>query len=91
MSTSTKHRRSHFPTSALAKSVDFDAHSMCVRLLDGRSVSVPLLWFPVLHGATPEQRAHYEIGGGGISLHWPELDEDVSVAGLLAGGDARSI
>jgi len=49
-----------------------------------------LTWFPVLLEASPEQRAHYEISGGGIGLHWPELDEDLSVAGLLAGIDRRS-
>ncbi|MBI4674748.1 MAG: DUF2442 domain-containing protein, partial [Chloroflexi bacterium] len=47
--------------------------------------SVPILWFPLLHEATPAQRARYEIGGGGSSLHWEELDEDLSVANLLAG------
>ncbi|MEX2141797.1 MAG: DUF2442 domain-containing protein [Pirellulales bacterium] len=74
----------------MAKSVQFDDTTMQVRLLDGRMLSIPLVWFPVLRAATPEQRAQYEIAGGGISLHWPELDEDLSVAGLLAGGDSRS-
>ena len=63
---------------------------MQVTLLDGRVLSLPLTWFPVLNAASPEQRTNYEIAGGGISLHWPELDEDLSVAGLLAGGDPRS-
>ncbi|MBI4670160.1 MAG: DUF2442 domain-containing protein, partial [Chloroflexi bacterium] len=52
--------------------------------------SVPILWFPLLHEATPAQRARYEIGGGGSSLHWEELDEDLSVANLLAGSDSRT-
>ena len=43
------------------------------------------LWFPLLHKATPKQREQYEIGGGGISLHWSEIDEDLSVANLMAG------
>jgi hypothetical protein len=90
MSTSASSRRSYRPTSALAKSVQFDDATMQVTFLDGRMLSVPLIWFPVLRAATPEQRTHYEIAGGGISLHWPELDEDLSVAGLLAGADARS-
>jgi hypothetical protein len=47
---------------------------------DGRVLSVPLVWFPILHKARPEQRLRYEIGGG-TSLHWPELDEDLSIAG----------
>jgi hypothetical protein len=70
--------------------VEFDDEMMHVMFADGRILSVPLVWFPVLHDATPEQRARYEIGGGGISLHWPQLDEDVSVAGLMAGVDSRS-
>jgi hypothetical protein len=63
---------------------------MKVHLADGRVISVPLIWFPLLYEATPEQRSVYEIGGGGISLHWPEIDEDLSVAGLLAGADEQS-
>ena len=79
------------PRSALAKSVGFTADMLQVSFIDGRILSVPLAWFPLLRGATPEQRANYEIGGGGISLHWPDLDEDLSVAGLLAGADERSM
>jgi hypothetical protein len=78
------------PNSALAKSVDFDEDMMHVLLLDGRRVSVPIAWFPLLLKASAEQRTKYEIGGGGTSLHWPELDEDLSVAGLLAGADLQS-
>lgn len=75
------------PPTALASTLVFDAEMMHVYLTDGRVVSVPLLWFPRLREATPEQRARYEIGAGGRGLHWPELDEDLSVAGLLAGVD----
>jgi hypothetical protein len=64
---------------------------MHVTLTDGRVLSVPLVWFPTLLAATPDQRSQYEIAGGGISLHWPDIDEDLSVAGLLAGGDQRSM
>ncbi|MCL4507773.1 MAG: DUF2442 domain-containing protein [Chloroflexi bacterium] len=60
---------------------------MQVHLTDGRIVSVPIIWFPLLYEATAEQREHYEIGGGGTSLHWSEIDEDISTAGLLAGAD----
>jgi hypothetical protein len=49
-----------------------------------------LIWFPALRKATVQQRKQYEIGGGGISLHWPELDEDLSIAGLMAGVDSQS-
>jgi len=75
---------------ALAKSVDFDEDMMHVLLTDGRRVSVPIVWFPLLLKASPEQRTQYEIGGGGASLHWTELDEDLSVAGLMAGADFQS-
>ncbi len=83
-------RRAYVPTAALAQSVEFDDDMMHVFLADGRVVSVPIIWFPVLHEATPEQRARYEIGGSGIGLHWPELDEDLSVANLMAGVDWES-
>ena len=83
-------RRAYVPTTALAKSVGFDEDMMHVSLADGRVISVPIIWFPVLYDATPEQRAQYEIGGGGIGLHWPELDEDLSVANLMAGVDWES-
>jgi hypothetical protein len=63
---------------------------MRVFFTDGRVLGVPLVWFPVLRQATPEQRSRYEIGGRGVSLHWPELDEDLSIAGLMAGVDLRS-
>jgi len=86
----TKYQRAYVPTSALAKSVDFNDEMMHVTFTDGRVLSVPLMWFPLLHEATPEQRLHCEIGGGGISLHWPDLDEDLSIAGLMAGVDWSS-
>lgn len=71
--------------STLATSLDFDADMMWVNLADGRRVGIPLAWFPRLLHASPEERACYEISGGGQGLHWDELDEDISVAGLLAG------
>jgi hypothetical protein len=78
------------PKTALARTVKFADEMMQVVLTDGRIISVPIIWFPLLHEATPEQREHYEIGGGGVSLHWPEIDEDLSVASLLAGADSLS-
>jgi hypothetical protein len=83
-------RRAYVPTTALAKAVDFRAAMMFVHLQDGRSIGAPLAWFPILEQATPAQRKHYEIGGGGVSLCWPEIDEELSVAGLLAGADRQS-
>jgi len=75
-----------------AKSLRFDENSMWVELADGRSLGIPLAWFPRLLAATPEQRAAYEISGGGAGLHWPGLDEDISVAGLLSGrGDQTAV
>jgi hypothetical protein len=85
-----KFRRAYVPNTALAKSVKFINEMMEVFLTDGRIISVPLIWFPLLNEATPEQREKYEIGGGGVSLHWPEIDEDLSVVSLLAGGDLQS-
>jgi hypothetical protein len=70
---------------ALASSVRFDNHSMIVDLVDGRTVSVPLDWFPVLLKATPEQRSNYRFLGGGYGIHFPEIDEHISVEGLLRG------
>ena len=83
-------RKAFRPTTALAKSVKFKDEMMEVLLTDGRIISVPVIWFPLLHEATAEQREHYEIGGGGTSLHWEEIDEDISVAGLMAGGESHS-
>jgi len=83
-------RKVFHPTSALAKTVKFKDEMMEVYLTDGRIISIPIIWFPLLHEATPEQREHYEIGGGGTSLHWEEIDEDILVAGLLASGDTQS-
>jgi len=78
------------PATALAKSIKFTKTMMQVSLSDGRVLGVPSVWFPTLRAATPEQRMNYAIGGGGISLHWPELDEDLSIAGLMAGVDRES-
>ncbi|MBI5567966.1 MAG: DUF2442 domain-containing protein [Chloroflexi bacterium] len=56
-----------------------------VDLLDGRTISVPLTWYPRLLHATPQQRAHWQVAGGGYGIHWPDIDEDLSVEGLLRG------
>jgi hypothetical protein len=70
-------------TSVSATQVRLDEDSMWVELSDGRTLGVPLAWFPRLLHATAEQRAHVRISKRGI--HWDELDEDVSIASLLAG------
>ncbi|HET8628797.1 MAG TPA: DUF2442 domain-containing protein [Thermomicrobiales bacterium] len=63
----------------------FSAERLHVALSDGRRVSVPLAWFPRLAGATAAQRQHWELIGRGIGIHWPDVDEDLSVARLLLG------
>jgi len=68
-----------------AKSLHFDDATMWVELADGRTLGVPLAWFPRLLSATPEQRERCRISVTGRGLHWEELDEDISVPGLLAG------
>lgn len=73
----------------LATAVVFDADLMHVALSDGRRLGVPLDWFPRLAGATPQQRQRWELIGRGVGIHWPDIDEDLSVAGLLAGHRAR--
>lgn len=88
--TPIRRQRAYVPTTALAESVEFDETVMRVAFTDGRMLSVPLQWFPALRRASHEQRNRYEIGGGGISLHWPDLDEDLSIAGLMAGVDWRA-
>jgi hypothetical protein len=66
-----------------AETVRFDNDSMWLELSDGRTLGVPLVWFPRLLHATPEQRDMVRISTRG--LHWEALDEDISIAGLLAG------
>lgn len=70
------------------KDVRFTEGMLCVDLLDGRSISVPLAWFPRLLHATPAQRECWELCGAGYDIHWPEIDEDISTEGLLCGAPA---
>lgn len=69
----------------LAQHVDFTEDDLIVSLVDGRKVSVPLVWFPRLANATEAQLENYELLGDGEGIHWPEVDEDLSVEGLLWG------
>jgi len=62
---------------------------LIVDLMDGRTISVPLAWYPRLASATAEQRAVWEICGGGYGIHWPQIDEDLSTEGLLRGAPAQ--
>ncbi len=70
------------------KHVRFSDDELIVDLLDGRTISVPLAWFPRLLHAAPEQRANWELSGGGFGIHWPDIDEDLSTEGLLRGAPA---
>ena len=72
-------------TSVRARKLSFDRDTMWVELDDGRSLGVPLAWFPRLMRASAAQRENYRIGPSGNGLHWDELDEDISVEGLLMG------
>ena len=69
----------------IAQSVETSDRDLVVRLTYGRVLSAPLVWFPRLHNATSAKRQAYELMGNGVGIHWPELDEDISVVGLLAG------
>src|SRR5882724_3152181 len=68
-----------------AQDVAVNAEALTVDLVDGRTLIVPLVWFPRLWYGKPEERGHFEIFGDGAFIHWPDLDEDLSVAGLLSG------
>lgn len=70
------------------RDVRFTREMLVVDLFDGRTISVPLLWFPRLLRATRASRARWELCGGGFGIHWPDLDEDLSVEGLLRGAPA---
>lgn len=62
--------------------------TLSVDLVDGRTITVPLVWYPRLLHATPDQRANWRVAGGGFGIHWPDLDEDLSTEGLLRGAPA---
>jgi hypothetical protein len=73
----------------IATDVWFKEDSLFVRLDDGREIKVPLEFYPRLNRATPKQRDHFEIIGMGTGIHWPEIDEDLSVEGIVLGIPAR--
>jgi hypothetical protein len=70
---------------ALAQSVSVTDDALVVELFDGRSVTVPLAWYPRLLHGTSGERSDFRLIGRGEGIHWPALDEDISVAGILAG------
>ena len=69
----------------MVKGVSFSKGAIVVDLMDGRTISVPVAWYPKLLHATPEQRKNWKIAGGGFGIRWEELDEDLSTEGLLRG------
>ncbi len=65
--------------------------SILVELADGRSISAPVAWYPRLLDASPSERANWELAGGGFGIHWPAIDEDLSVEGLLRGAPSPGV
>ena len=72
-------------TEPAAAAVEVSATDLTVRLADGRSLTVPLAWYPRLAHGTPEERANWTLIGGGYAIEWPDLDEHIGTEGLLAG------
>jgi len=70
---------------ALAQNISLADDALIVDLADGRTITVPLAWFPRLAHGTSEERGNWRLIAGGGGIHWPDLDEDISVASLLAG------
>lgn len=74
----------------VAVALTTDDAMLHIRLADGRELSVPLAWYPKLATATPAQRNNYRFIGKGVGIHWPDLDEDLSVLGMLVGSSSRA-
>jgi hypothetical protein len=70
------------------RDVHFTEDTLAVDLSDGRTIVVPLTWYPRLLEATAEQRSRWKISGAGFGIHWPDIDEDLSTEGLLRGAPA---
>jgi len=68
--------------------VDVTDDTLSVALVDGRTITVPLVWYPRLLNATTSQRQNWQIAGGGYGIHWPDIDEDLNTEGLLRGAPA---
>lgn len=72
-------------TVTIARAVRFEGERMIVTLTDEREISVPIAWYPRLAHATPMQRNNWQLIGDGEGIHWPDVDEDLPVAGILLG------
>lgn len=79
---------SHLGKGERVKDVRFTEDTLVVDLMDGRTISVPLAWYPRLLDATEAQRANWQVSAAGYGIHWPEIDEDLSTEGLLRGAPA---
>lgn len=80
-------------TEPRAQRVNVTTDTLIVDLVDGRAISVPVAWYPRLAHGTPAERAKWRLIGEGEGIHWPDLDEDISIEGLLAGrrsGEAQA-
>jgi len=70
------------------KDVHISEDALSIDFMDGRTINVPMAWYPRLLHATPKQRKNWQISGGGYGIHWPDVDEDISTEGLLRGAPA---
>lgn len=68
--------------------VRFEGDRLVVELSDGRTIGTPIRWYPRLNGASPAERENWELLGRGVGVHWPDVDEDLSLSGMLAGRKA---
>ena len=75
-------------TDERVKNVRFSDDSLIVDLMDGRSIAVPLIWYPRLYQASTEQRSNWKTCAGGHGIHWSDIDEDISTEGILRGAPA---
>jgi hypothetical protein len=69
----------------IASKVAISEEELSVHLCDGRSINIPLSWYPRIFHGSPSERKNFVIEGGGHGIHWPELDEDISIEGMIAG------
>jgi hypothetical protein len=81
---------SHRNAGERVRDVHVTEDTLAVDLADGRTIIVPLAWYPRLLSATREQRSNWKVAGAGYGIHWPDLDEDLSTEGLLRGAPAAS-
>jgi hypothetical protein len=81
---------SHLSSGERVRDVHLTEDTLAVDLADGRTIIVPLTWYPRLLSATMAQRTHWEVSGAGYGIHWPDIDEDLSTEGLLRGAPAAA-